>query len=133
MKNQDIRDIASSGFFNASSNCLDIAHAYKFVKAKRIIKEAHNEYIEAEKSLLEENNVTIKANNTLDGAPEDIERFFSMRRKLDEETVDVSGIKSFPYEEWRKLQKENEKILYGTAELALEGVLWNEPDGESEK
>lgn len=152
--------LINGGILEVSSHDLDNAQAYKVFKLKKALRDLQSSIDEEEKELFKEVGIedtrafftkveevrSKKEKNekdleTIKDANLKIEKFNSLRLNMLQEEVSLDGVKPIPYDDWRKLQKENKSvevngknvdILSGTNELILADVFWLEPKEESE-
>lgn len=154
MKKGDIVFLLDGGILSITSHTLSTAHAYKVYKFRKAIDTCVNDIAINEQGLMLECGISDpsefdrqrealrksgKDPDTLAKMNEQLTRFINMRGRLYAEDVTLEGVKTIPYDEWRKLQEENKAvdhhgkkvdILSGKAEMILEGILWEAPSEE---
>lgn len=160
MTKEEVIVLINGGILKVSSHDLDNAQAYKVFKLKKALKDLQSSIAKEEEELFKEVGIEdtrsfftkveeIKAKENRDEADiaalkesnEKIEKFNSLRANMIREEVSLDGVKPIPYDDWRKLQKENKSIevngknvdvLSGMNELILANVFWLEPKEETE-
>lgn len=137
---------SSNGAILALENkSLTIAHAYKAIKLRNVLKKAWEKFLADEQGLLVEVGITDaqafdarqkelgekdKRNKEevaeLKDMNEKVARYAGLREALLADEVDLSEVKTMPYEEWFKLKADNPAIGVDL-EDALMGIAWSEP------
>jgi len=140
MNNKTVFFLAQSGMLNVVAHTLDVAHAYKVVKFRNVMKALVEKAQKQESDLFAEAGIespetyneqlkALEGNETeWKALAEKGARFRALQNELMAEEVDTSDIKAMPYDEWYKLCQENKDIITAEVEDALLGVLWKEPE-----
>ena len=149
MKNEIIVALVEKGVGTTTSLTLDSKDAYAHYKFKKWLDKTYSSIVESQRELLKEIGIEdtgafvkriqelISNESRTKEEEEELNEKIALDSKagerlraiLSEDSEQFNGRK-LSYDAWHKLMKENECLASADIEYQLEGVLWEEKEGE---